>query len=679
MKVSIISPYSLSAPGGVQGQVLGLARALRTLGVDARVIGPCDGPPPEPGVTSVGPSVKYVSNGSISPMAQAQKLASERTLDALRSFRPDVVHLHEPLVPGPTGAALFGATAPKVGTFHAAGEDGHPAYRALKKVAVASARQLTIRTAVSADARRMAEEALGGSYIVLPNGVDLELFTKAQPTPTRRPAVLFLGRHEPRKGLSVLLDAWAGLDRDAVLWVASDGPETKALRDRRTPNVEWIGRITDAQKADRLKGATVFCAPALGQESFGIVLLEAMASGTAVLASDIPGYANVAAPRQGSPAGHAGRSRGAAHRAAPHPGCRWPSQRPHRSGGAARGRVLPQPARRAVHPRVRDGDRGRQPDPLTPHDLAVEVATGVHDAVSPFLTTPEAPQPPDAPVPIEAIAATAVRECLEAHGDIAYGVAGGDVVRLGTPSAMLVVDPLDGLRPTAGGIDIGCVTVAVLPYDEAATVSPTLGQVSFGVVLELATGQRYLAERGAGVRAEEADGRAIPVALTENTDLDALFWTAALRGRPSLPMTIVLEELVDRSGLRGGYFDLGSAAFNATRILTGPLGAYVDIGRRLLDENPETEPAFLAAGGGVVCASFASDVAAAALILEEAGAVITRADGRSLTDHPALGSSPADGLAVIAAASAELHRAILEAVDRGMTHLGSWFAAARGN
>jgi phosphatidyl-myo-inositol alpha-mannosyltransferase len=294
VRVSLISPYSLSAPGGVQGQVLGLARALRTLGVDARVIGPCDGPPPEPGVTSVGPSVRFVSNGSISPMAQAQKLASERTLEALRSFRPDVVHLHEPLVPGPTGAALLGADAAKVGTFHAAGEDGHPAYRALKKVAVSAARQLTIRTAVSADARRMAEEALGGSYIVLPNGVDVDLFAKADPTPTVRPVVLFIGRHEPRKGLAVLLDAWAGLDRDAVLWVTSDGPETRALRDRRTPNVEWLGRITDHEKAARLKAATVFCAPALGQESFGIVLLEAMAAGTAVLASDIPGYANVA-------------------------------------------------------------------------------------------------------------------------------------------------------------------------------------------------------------------------------------------------------------------------------------------------------------------------------------------------------------------------------------------------
>ncbi len=296
MKVSIVSPYSLSAPGGVQGQVLGLARALRLIGVDARVIGPCDGPPPEPGVTTVGPSVRFVSNGSISPMARAQKLASERTLEALRTFQPDVMHLHEPLVPGPTSAALLGAAGAKVGTFHAAGEDGHPAYRALKKVAVSAARQLTIRTAVSADARRMAEEALGGSYIVLPNGVDLDRFQKADPVPTTRPAVLFLGRHEPRKGLGVLLDAWAGLDRDAVLWVASDGPDTQALRERRTPNVVWLGRITDDEKAARLKAATIFCAPSLGQESFGIVLLEAMAAGTAVLASDIPGYANVARP-----------------------------------------------------------------------------------------------------------------------------------------------------------------------------------------------------------------------------------------------------------------------------------------------------------------------------------------------------------------------------------------------
>jgi phosphatidylinositol alpha-mannosyltransferase len=294
MRVSLLSPYSLSVPGGVQGQVLGLARALRAQGVDARVIGPTDGPPPEPGVTSVGSSVGFLSNGSVSPMAEAQRIASDRTLEALRVFEPDVLHLHEPLVPGPTSAALLGSEIPKVGTFHAASEQNHPAYKALRKVAIGAARRLSVRVAVSPDARATAEAALGGSYVLLPNGVDVDAFTKAVAAPTDRPAVLFLGRYEPRKGLDVLLDAWAGLDRNAVLWVASDGPGIEVLQSRKTPNVEWLGRIPESDKLARLRAAAVFCCPALGQESFGIVLLEGMAAGAAVLASDIPGYRNVA-------------------------------------------------------------------------------------------------------------------------------------------------------------------------------------------------------------------------------------------------------------------------------------------------------------------------------------------------------------------------------------------------
>src|SRR5918999_2685908 len=98
-RVMIVSPYSLSFVGGVQGQVLGLARALRELGVDARVVAPCDGPPPEPGVTVVGGSTRVPSNGSIAPIA-AGRAASQHTVEALRVFEPDVAHLHEPLVPG---------------------------------------------------------------------------------------------------------------------------------------------------------------------------------------------------------------------------------------------------------------------------------------------------------------------------------------------------------------------------------------------------------------------------------------------------------------------------------------------------------------------------------------------------------------------------------------------------
>ena len=292
MRVALVCPYSLSVPGGVQGQVLGLARALRELGHDARVLGPSDGPPPEPGVISVGVSTRFSSNGSEAPIAPGKTVA-RRTLDALRAFGPDVVHLHEPLVPGPTVAALLSCEEPIVGTFHAAA-GRLPLYSYLRKPLRAGIGRITFRTAVSEEARRLVQESLGGSYWVIPNGVEVSRFAKADPWPTQRPTILFVGRHEPRKGLGVLLDAFAGLERDATLWVVGEGPETEELKARGVANVEWIGRVSDSELARRLRGASLFCAPSLRGESFGIVLLEAMAAGIPVVASDITGYADVA-------------------------------------------------------------------------------------------------------------------------------------------------------------------------------------------------------------------------------------------------------------------------------------------------------------------------------------------------------------------------------------------------
>jgi phosphatidylinositol alpha-mannosyltransferase len=122
----------------------------------------------------------------------------------------------------------------------------------------------------------------------------VERFAKAEPWPATERAILFVGRHEPRKGLPVLLEAFASLDRDAVLWVVGEGPETEQLQAVSPPGVQWLGRIPDAELAPRLRSATVFCAPSLHGESFGVVLLEAMAAGTPVVASDIPGYRDVA-------------------------------------------------------------------------------------------------------------------------------------------------------------------------------------------------------------------------------------------------------------------------------------------------------------------------------------------------------------------------------------------------
>ena len=297
MRVVLICPYSLSLPGGVQGQVLGLARTLRARGVSATVLGPCDGPPPEPGVISVGPSVLLAANGSVAPLA-LDPPAIRRTLEVLATEQPDVLHLHEPLVPGPALTALLAGNVPAVGTFHASGRV--PAYVWLRPAVRAVARRIGLRTAVSPEARALAERWLGGACQVLPNGVEVERFAKADPWPapatpggTGR-AILFVGRHEPRKGLDVLLEAFRQLDRDAVLWVAGEGPNTSALTATAPPGVEWLGRISDQELAQRLRAATVFCAPSLHGESFGVILLEAMAAGTPVVASDISGYRDVA-------------------------------------------------------------------------------------------------------------------------------------------------------------------------------------------------------------------------------------------------------------------------------------------------------------------------------------------------------------------------------------------------
>jgi phosphatidylinositol alpha-mannosyltransferase len=293
MRIGIVCPYSLTVPGGVQHQILGLARGLRALGHEARVLGPCDGPPPDAGVTPLGDSLPMAVNGSMAPLAPDVS-AQLRTIRALRDEVFDVVHLHEPLVPGPTQTALVFKSQPLVGTFHAAGDDSAP-YRWLMPVARWLAAKLDVRCAVSADARQMAHRAIGGTYQMVFNGVEVESYDRAEPWPTEGPTIFFLGRHEPRKGLATLLEALVELPLDVRLWVAGDGPETEALRARVAgdPRVSWLGRISDDEKVRRLRGADVFCAPSLRGESFGVVLLEAMAAGTPVVASDLSGYSNV--------------------------------------------------------------------------------------------------------------------------------------------------------------------------------------------------------------------------------------------------------------------------------------------------------------------------------------------------------------------------------------------------
>jgi phosphatidylinositol alpha-mannosyltransferase len=299
MRIGLVCPYSLTISGGVQAQVLGLARSLRAMGHDTRVLAPCDGPPPDAGVTPLGNSIPTAANGSVAPIAPDPS-AQLRTIRALRDERFDVLHLHEPLAPGPTMTAMMFKNAPVIGTFHAAG--GSAAYRWLKPVVRGLGNRLDRRFAVSEDARRMAEESLGGEYTVVFNGIEVERFAKATPWPSEAPTILFVGRHEPRKGLAVLLEAMRQLPADVRLWIVGEGPDTAELRaaHRDDSRLSWLGAVDDGEKARRLRGADVFCAPSLRGESFGVVLLEAMAAQTPIVASDLPGYRNVA--RAGSDA-----------------------------------------------------------------------------------------------------------------------------------------------------------------------------------------------------------------------------------------------------------------------------------------------------------------------------------------------------------------------------------------
>jgi phosphatidylinositol alpha-mannosyltransferase len=309
-RIALVCPYSLSRPGGVQGQVLGLARALEARGHRATVFAPVDDLarlPTGVEVVATGRSVPVRGNGSVAPISLSVT-AARSALRILRSAGFDAIHVHEPFTPGlPYGLLVSRGLPPMVATFHRSG--GSPFYKALRPLTRRLARRFAARCAVSAAAGSTASAALGGTYEIGFNGVEADEYHGVDPWPTDRPTVLFLGRHEERKGLGVLLEAFEALATTAtanggvpamaarpVLWIAGDGPQTDTLRGTHpeSPDIRWLGVIPDPEKARRLMAADLLCAPSLGGESFGMVLLEAMAARAVVVASDIDGYRDAA-------------------------------------------------------------------------------------------------------------------------------------------------------------------------------------------------------------------------------------------------------------------------------------------------------------------------------------------------------------------------------------------------
>ena len=302
-RVAIVSPYDFADNGGVTEHVRQLARCLRRRDIDVAIIAPTSTRAAhEPGLVSLGPVTPVPINGSVA-RTTLSPVVIEEVASLLARERFDVIHLHEPFVPLLPIAVLNASPSPNVGTFHASGTRSFP-YAASRKFVHWLAQRLDLRIAVSEEAARFIRRYIGGEYTIIPNGVDTERF-RPDVSPVEqwrdgRPNVLFVGRFdESRKGFGVLLEAWKAVQQarpDARLLVVGRG-DPEPFRQRAAAaglhQVRFVGPVTSAELPSYYTAADVFCAPSTGQESFGIVLIEAMSSGTPVVASDIAGYREV--------------------------------------------------------------------------------------------------------------------------------------------------------------------------------------------------------------------------------------------------------------------------------------------------------------------------------------------------------------------------------------------------
>lgn len=257
----------------------------------------------------------------------------------------------------------------------------------------------------------------------------------------------------------------------------------------------------------------------------------------------------------------------------------------------------------------------------------------------------------------------------EREADVAVYSEDQGLIEFGRPEYVLIVDPIDGTRPAAAGLECAMVSVAVAEMKEA----PTMGDVIFGSLQEIKSGTRFTATRGEGVSITGIDGEQQPVRLSRNTDLAKLFWTIGFRGRPARALTETLADLIDASSVDGAVFDLGSATYSITRILTGQLDAYIDIGPRMIEDVPAVRPLFEAVGKGAILNNSPHDLAAAGLICREGGAVFGDGWGNSLEGRLLLGSDHSFQMSCVASASAELNARLIEAVDAGISNLDTKF------
>ena len=301
MKVGIVCPYDWNVPSGVAIHVHELAESLIDHGLDVEVLAPGDDSDPHPDyVTLLGRAIPVPYNGSVARVLFGPRSAS-RVRRWIREGEFDVLHIHSPVTPSLGMMACWSALGPIVATFHAAVDGRSRAMARTAWVLQATLEKVRARIAVSEEARRTVVEHLGGDAVLVPNGVDVERFARAGDRPewSAPGTMAFLGRvDEDRKGLKVLLAALPAIiaeHPEARLLVAGPGEtdEIDRLPASLRSRVTLLGRISESDKAALLSSVDLYVAPHIGGESFGIVLLEAMSAGSAVLASDLLAFRDV--------------------------------------------------------------------------------------------------------------------------------------------------------------------------------------------------------------------------------------------------------------------------------------------------------------------------------------------------------------------------------------------------
>ncbi len=270
---------------------------------------------------------------------------------------------------------------------------------------------------------------------------------------------------------------------------------------------------------------------------------------------------------------------------------------------------------------------------------------------------------------IDDIAEEAIVSYLERCGlSIAYYSEDKGLIKFGaSPEAVLVIDPIDGTRPAVAGYECCVVSVALADYKDGVT----MGDVRFGCIAEIKSNNVFFAETGQGAHWFGDNDVEKPLRLLPITDLREAPVTFEIVARPIKLLTTVLEDVINNSALKGGCFVFSSSAFSLTRLITGQLGAALDVGNRILRDRPDFRNQFVELGHGKTIGIFSYDIAAAALIAREAGAIVTDAYGRSLDSVPLLDTSESNQHSMIGASNAELHKKILESIEIGMRRLPS--------